>query len=57
MGFHAFLRLRNRLFDRVQTMTIQDMTELAGWLVASWTLGFTGGYLMTKFKHAINQAV
>lgn len=29
-----------------------DYLELIGYLVAAWSLGFTGGYLMTVFKRA-----
>jgi len=38
-------------------MTTQDIVELSGWLIAAWSLGFTGGYLLTKFKHAVNMTV
>lgn len=38
-------------------MTTQDILELLGYLVAAWSAGFTGGYCITKFKHAMNQMV
>lgn len=38
-------------------MTTQDIAVLLGWLVSAWALGFSGGYVITKFKHAINQTV
>lgn len=38
-------------------MTTQDIVEILGYLVTAWTTGFTGGYVLTKFKHAMNQIV
>ena len=38
-------------------MTAPDLLELCGYLVAAWSIGFCGGYLLTKFKHGINQIV
>lgn len=38
-------------------MTAPDIALLVGQLVAAWALGFCGGYLITKFKHAFNQIV
>lgn len=38
-------------------MTAQDIALYVWQLVAVWSLGFCGGYAMTKFLHAVNQAV
>lgn len=38
-------------------MNTPDIVELLGYLVAAWSAGFTGGYALTKFKHAMNQIV
>lgn len=38
-------------------MTAADIALYVGQLAAAWTLGFSAGYLMTKFKHAVNQSV
>lgn len=57
LGCRPVLFLRDWLFNGIQTMSTADMAELAGWLVAAWSIGFTSGYLMTKFKHAVNQTV
>lgn len=51
------LRLRPRLFNELQAMTAQDILELLGYLVSAWSVGFAGGYTLTKFKHAMNQMV
>lgn len=38
-------------------MTSADILLYVGQLVAAWSLGFCGGYLLTKFRHAVNQVV
>ena len=53
----ALLRVRHWLLHWIQTMTAQDIALYVGQLVAAWSLGFTGGYLLTKFRHAVNQVV
>jgi hypothetical protein len=35
-------------------MTTSDIAELIGYIVAAWCLGFTGGYLFTQIKRAID---
>jgi hypothetical protein len=37
-------------------MTILDIAELLGYLVSVWAAGFSGGYVLTQFKRAIEQA-
>jgi hypothetical protein len=31
-----------------------DIIEFFGWLFAAWSLGFSGGYLLTQFKRAMD---
>ena len=38
-------------------MTTIEIAELVGYLAAAWSIGFSGGYTMTKFKHAVNSVV
>jgi len=38
-------------------MSIADIAELLGYLLSAWSVGFSGGYVLTKFKHAMNQVV
>jgi len=38
-------------------MTTGDIALYVGLLVSSWAIGFTGGYLLTKFKDALNSIV
>lgn len=37
-------------------MTGTEITEFFGWLFAAWSLGFTGGYVLTTFKRAMDAA-
>lgn len=36
-------------------MTASEIAEFFGFLVGAWGLGFTGGYLFTTFKNAIDR--
>ena len=36
-------------------MSTTDLSLFAAYLVSAWAAGFTGGYIITKFKHAMNQ--
>lgn len=38
-------------------MTTGDLALFVGLLVSSWASGFTGGYLITKFRDAFNLIV
>lgn len=38
-------------------MSFSDIAELFGYLIAAWSLGFTGGYLYTLFKRGVDQVV
>lgn len=38
-------------------MTAVDIALYIGFLVSAWSLGFTGGYLITKFRDAFNFVV
>jgi len=38
-------------------MTGEDIAMLLGQLVAAWSLGFAGGYLLTKFREAVNLTI
>ena len=38
-------------------MTDLDIALYVGKLVSSWAMGFTGGYLITKFRDAVNMIV
>jgi hypothetical protein len=35
-------------------MTAADILLLAGQLVSAWSIGFTGGFLLTKFREAMS---
>jgi hypothetical protein len=35
-------------------MSAGDIAEYIGMLMGAWSLGFTGGYLLTKFRDAMN---
>jgi len=35
-------------------MTTEDIFFLCAKLVSVWSLGFTGGFLLTKFREAMN---
>lgn len=38
-------------------MSTADIGLYLGKLLAAWSLGFTGGYLLTKFSDALNKIV
>lgn len=38
-------------------MTTADIVDMVGYLVSVWSAGFCGGYLITKFRHAVNLIV
>lgn len=38
-------------------MSSADIALFLGELVASWSVGFTGGYLITKVTDALNKVV
>lgn len=57
LGGGVVFRLREWLFDGITVMTVQDIAELLGALVAAWSSGWAGGYVIAKFKHAVNQTV
>lgn len=38
-------------------MSTADIAAFLGYLVAAWSAGFTGGYLLTKFRDAVNATV
>jgi len=38
-------------------MTAVDIALFLGQLVSAWTAGFTGGYLLTKFRDAMNATI
>lgn len=38
-------------------MTATDIALYLGYFVSAWSLGFTGGYLLTTFRDALKQAV
>jgi len=38
-------------------MSTPDLVIYIGYFISSWALGFGGGYLLTKFKDAVSQAV
>lgn len=38
-------------------MTSTDIALFVGEIITSWTFGFTGGYLITKFRDAINATI
>lgn len=38
-------------------MTSTDIAALLGLILVAWTLGFTGGTLLTKYKDAINDII
>lgn len=33
-----------------------DVVGLVGYLVASWAVGFAAGYILTKYREALNAA-
>lgn len=35
-------------------MSASDVALLCGQLVGAWAVGFTGGYLLTQFRSALN---
>ena len=35
-------------------MTAGEMATLAGYLVSVWVIGFCGGFILTRFKEALN---
>jgi hypothetical protein len=35
-------------------MTGSELIEFSGWLFASWSAGFVGGWLMASFKQAVD---
>lgn len=37
-------------------MTVGDIGELVGYLVSAWSVGFAGGYILTKYREAMNAA-
>jgi len=37
-------------------MTHAEVVTYLGYLVSAWTMGFTGGYYITKFRDAANAA-
>ncbi len=38
-------------------MTLADIAELVGDLVAAWSVGFSAGYVYTWFKRGFDQIV
>lgn len=36
-------------------MSASEIATLLGLLVAAWSLGFAGGYTITKYRDALNQ--
>lgn len=38
-------------------MSAADIAEVLGKLTACWCIGFAAGYLLTRFKDAVSQAV
>ena len=40
----------------ISTLTSSDILIFFGGLISAWSLGFTGGYLITTFKRAIDAA-
>ena len=38
-------------------MNATDIALYVGYLVSAWSIGFSAGYLLTKFRDAINHAV
>lgn len=38
-------------------MTSADLVSFCGYLLTAWVLGFGGGFVMTRFKDAMNQIV
>lgn len=55
MGFGGFFRFRLWFHVGIQAMSGADLALLVGYLVSAWALGFTGGYTITKFIHAVSQ--
>lgn len=35
-------------------MIASDIISFFGWLFAAWSLGFSGGYVLTTFKRAMD---
>jgi len=35
-------------------MTPSEMATLAGYLVSAWCIGFGAGFILTRFKEALN---
>lgn len=38
-------------------MSEGDIVIFAGYILSSWSTGFAAGYILTKFKDALNQTV
>jgi len=38
-------------------MNTTQIVEILGMLTAAWTVGFSAGYVLTRFKDAINMIV
>lgn len=36
-------------------MTAPEVVEFIAYLVTAWSLGFAGGYIITKYKDAMSQ--
>lgn len=38
-------------------MTSSDLALYCAQMVSAWVIGFAGGYILTRFREAINQTV
>lgn len=38
-------------------MSVGDVALVLGQLAAAWSVGFTGGYLLTKFRDGLNATI
>lgn len=37
-------------------MNTNDLAQYLGYLIVCWSLGFSGGYVLTNFKRGLEQA-
>lgn len=38
-------------------MSNADMVQIVGYMVSAWCVGFSGGYILTRFREALNMTV
>lgn len=38
-------------------MNVIDIAQFCGFLVSAWAVGFTAGFILTKYRDAVSQIV